>query len=171
MFEYFNLKEFFLVVLINLLFISCIDPCKNKDCGNGYCIEGDCFCQEGYSGDNCEVMESDKFAGSYIGRQIWKEGTQAIKLKINNFNEEPRRISLILDNYSVAVNLQGNIRNDSIFIPNQWIQAKTGNTIITNLLRLSKGKIWKDSTLNFEMIFYNIEEDLSDTCIIDVKKN
>lgn len=167
----FNLKVLFLIGLIILIFISCIDPCKDKQCGNGYCIEGDCFCQDGYSGKNCEIKESDKFTGSFTGRQIWQEGTQAIKLKISNFNDDPRKISLILDNNSVMINMQGNIRRDSIFIPNQWIQAKIGNTVITNLLKPSNGKILKDSILNFELIFYDIEEDISDTCVIDVKKN
>lgn len=166
-----NQNVYFIIGLLSIFFISCIDPCKDKQCGNGYCIEGDCFCQDGYSGKNCEIMESDKFVGSFTGRQIWTEGAQAIKLKISNFNDDPRKISLILDNYSVVVDLQGNIRRDSIFIPNQWIQAKIGNTVITNLLKPSRGKILKDSILNFELIFYNIEEDLSDTCVIDVKKN
>lgn len=166
-----NQNVYFIIGLMSIFLISCIDPCKDKQCGNGYCIEGDCFCQDGYSGKNCEIMESDKFTGSFTGRQIWKEGTQAIKLKISNFNDDPRKISMILDNNNVVVDLQGNIRRDSIFIPNQWIQAKIGNTVITNLLKPSRGKILKDSILNFELIFYNIEEDLSDTCIIDVKKN
>ena len=166
-----NQNGYFFIGLISLIFSSCIDPCKDKQCGNGYCINGDCFCQDGYSGQNCEIMESDKFAGNFTGRQIWKEGTQAIKLKITNFNDNPRGISIILDNNSVEVNLQGNIRRDSIFIPNQWIQAKIGNSVITNLLKPSNGKILKDSILNFELIFYDIEEDISDTCIIDVRKN
>jgi len=166
-----NQNVYFFIVLISLIFFSCVDPCKDKECGNGYCINGDCFCQDGYSGQNCEIMESDKFAGNFTGRQIWKEGTQAIKLKITNFNDNPRGISIILDNNSVEVDLQGNIRRDSIFIPNQWIQAKIGNSVITNLLKPSNGMILRDSILNFELIFYDIEEDISDTCVIDVKKN
>ena len=33
-----------------------IDPCEGVDCGeNGQCISGNCDCNEGYTGENCET--------------------------------------------------------------------------------------------------------------------
>jgi hypothetical protein len=61
--------------------------------------------------------------GNYSGKQICQEGTQPIKVKITNKSEDPRSIAITLDNNSTAISLRGNIRKDSIFIPNQWVQV------------------------------------------------
>jgi len=60
------------VVLMN----SCKDPCKDVDCGdNGVCMEGDCECEAGFSGINCENKDEEK--------------TATLELKINpTFGEE-----------------------------------------------------------------------------------
>lgn len=45
---------FWLIVLV--LFSQCKEPCDNVDCGpNGTCIFGECDCEEGWSGERCEV--------------------------------------------------------------------------------------------------------------------
>lgn len=68
-------KLFFLPTLLlgaMLLFApSCgeTDPCKDLEgkCGNGSCFEGECVCDEGYEGTNCDAEWSAKFVGSYLG--------------------------------------------------------------------------------------------------------
>lgn len=45
-----------------VLFTACgddpIDPCAGVDCGsNGTCMTGICDCEDGYSGDNCEIFD------------------------------------------------------------------------------------------------------------------
>ncbi len=43
-----------------LFFLACSDPCDNIDCGaNGTCVDGECQCDEGYSGVNCETNVCD----------------------------------------------------------------------------------------------------------------
>ena len=62
-----------ILVLTILLFSSCNhqdnssgslfkgNPCEEKDCGNGYCQDGDCICNDGYKGKNCkkEIVPSE----------------------------------------------------------------------------------------------------------------
>jgi hypothetical protein len=157
--------SFYLLVTIQLL-DSCIDPCKDKICYNGYCIEGDCFCQDGYSGVNCEIKESDKFEGTYTGNIICPEGSQAIKVKISNSTDDPRTITILHDNFGGKMTLRGKILKDSIFIPNQWVSEAS----FTNLFMPSKGILRNGSDLKYELIYYYSVDDI-DTCRIEVKKN
>lgn len=48
--------------------VSCdTDACKDVDCGvNGTCLEGDCICDDGYEGTNCETESRIKFQGTYL---------------------------------------------------------------------------------------------------------
>lgn len=49
-----------LSILCLVLFFACGDPCDDIDCGpNGTCIEGECNCDQGYSGVNCEINVCD----------------------------------------------------------------------------------------------------------------
>ncbi|MGE5355550.1 MAG: hypothetical protein ACM3PT_04860 [Deltaproteobacteria bacterium] len=155
-----------MIILMCFHFVSCIDPCKEKTCYNGYCIEGDCFCHEGYSGVNCEIKESDKFVGNYSGKIICPEGQQPIKIKITNSPDDPRSISILHDNFGQKINLRGKIIKDSIFIPNQWISGSG----FTNLFMPSKGKLQNGSILNYDLIFYYSDDEI-DTCRIDVIRN
>jgi hypothetical protein len=168
-------KSLCLIFLLNItiIFAACTDPCKDKDCYNGYCIEGDCFCLDGYSGENCEIRESDKFVGNYSGKQICQEGIQSIKVKVSNKNEDPRSVLITLDNFSESISLRGNIRKDSIFIPNQWVKVSVGDSYITNLFNASKGIILKDSILRFDLIYYFVEDNVEyiDTCRIEANRN
>ena len=152
-----------------IMFVSaCTDPCKNKICDHGYCIEGDCFCLDGYSGKNCEIKESDKFSGNYSGRQICPEGISSVKAKITNKTEDPRSISILIESYGVEILLEANIEKDSIFIPNQWVEI-TYDTTITNLFSPSKGYLQNDSILKFDLIYFYKKNDI-DTCKFDLKK-
>ncbi len=49
-------NHFLLVILLLVLSIGCepIDPCEDRDCGPGNCVEGICDCPCGFTGDNCE---------------------------------------------------------------------------------------------------------------------
>ena len=48
------------IFIICLITYSCGDPCDDVNCGpNGTCVDGDCICETGYSGVNCETNICD----------------------------------------------------------------------------------------------------------------
>jgi hypothetical protein len=49
-----------------LFLVSCKDPCKDLNCNNGSCLEGDCVCEPGYQGLACDVKHNAKFVGTYL---------------------------------------------------------------------------------------------------------
>lgn len=59
-----NKLKFFYLLSIFCSFIACqtADPCKNKDCGNGDCLDGVCDCDPGYKKDasgKCSLVLCD----------------------------------------------------------------------------------------------------------------
>lgn len=58
-----NRKTTLLLVWVPLLLAMIVlgcnsDPCKDLDCQNGgQCLNGRCFCPDGFSGDECENLE------------------------------------------------------------------------------------------------------------------
>lgn len=160
----------FTVILFGVTFISCDDKCKNIICENGFCIEGDCFCSDGYSGTNCEIKESDKFIGSYEGTQTCFGKVQPLKIKISNFPDNPWDVSMELDNSSgVEFLLRANVNRDSLFLDNQFVEMidTFGNDPILNLIYPSKGILIDDKYLNIDLIQ---KGDMKATCRIEVEK-
>lgn len=54
--------------IISTLFtaISCDNRCAYSDCKNGSsCDKGQCYCKEGYEGEQCQTMWAQKFVGSF----------------------------------------------------------------------------------------------------------
>ena len=139
---------------IALFLSNCKDPCLDKNCYNGFCIDGDCFCEDGYYGDNCEFKESDKFAGTYFGTyRIDDLDPFGVKVKINNKYENPRDIDIEIDDYSPAKKyLSGRVKGDSIFTFNQFVFEPVGidgdSTLI--LFYPGKGIFVNDSILKFD---------------------
>lgn len=45
---------------------SCDNRCASLDCKNGsYCEKGQCYCKEGYEGEQCQTMWAEKFLGNF----------------------------------------------------------------------------------------------------------
>lgn len=57
------------VAIATIGMTSCdTDACKDVECGEyGTCLDGDCVCDAGFSGTNCDVMWSASFLGTFDG--------------------------------------------------------------------------------------------------------
>jgi hypothetical protein len=55
------------VAIATVSFNSCTtDACKDVDCGlYGECVDGDCVCDSGYEGVNCETLTRAEFLGTF----------------------------------------------------------------------------------------------------------
>ena len=147
---FYNLIKLFAIFTF-LVFNStaCSDQCKDTFCENGYCIKGDCFCSDGYSGDNCEIKESDKFGGEYKGvltyNEIPQSGTEMlIKTKPSN----PWDVSVSLSNNNgIDYQLNAHVNKDTLFIEKQFVEEND----FYNLIYPSTAILEKDSILNFDL--------------------
>jgi len=82
------------VAIATVSFNSCTtDACKDVDCGlYGECVDGDCVCDTGYEGVNCDTPWSAYFLGTYAGldtcgfqyESIISGGASATTLSISN---------------------------------------------------------------------------------------
>lgn len=50
---------------------SCNGSCAGFDCVRGDCVSGACDCDKGYEGNNCGTAWSEKFVGSYEGKDCF----------------------------------------------------------------------------------------------------
>ncbi len=59
----------FLAVATTVTYTACEkDACTDLKCRNGgNCAEGFCRCKTGYEGAECELKQTDKFLGTYVG--------------------------------------------------------------------------------------------------------
>ncbi len=61
---------FYFLTILLFLGTSACNPCRNVDCGNGVCNDGDCTCNTGYEKDaseKCSVEQRAKFLGNWSG--------------------------------------------------------------------------------------------------------
>ena len=157
--SYTLISGFVFLIVLTFSNYSCLDKCKDKLCENGYCIKGDCFCDAGYSGENCEIRESDKFAGKYSGKIICDNLEQSVTTIIENYFENPWDISVNIDNYTTKMDLRAHVKSDSIFIENQFVELIDSYTVngtvvydtVVNLIYPSSGILKNDSILEFDL--------------------
>ena len=58
------LKSVLMLLMMTLAFASCdINRKCDDQCGNGYCVEGDCVCNTGWSGEWCNTALSTSSSG------------------------------------------------------------------------------------------------------------
>lgn len=62
-----NLYSIVAMIIALCSFTSCKDHCKDVDCGKGVYHEGFCLCNDGYEGNNCELLSREKMLGTYVG--------------------------------------------------------------------------------------------------------
>ncbi|MFY0672908.1 MAG: hypothetical protein JXQ87_05865 [Bacteroidia bacterium] len=119
----------FFVVLFSFSFFLIIQSCGGAcagNCGNGECEQGVCVCDEGWEGTTCNTSWSEKFIGSYEGKDCYDSGV--VRYTINQTN---RPDSIIFDNQFHAIVKDG----DNLIFPEQeantdgvdFIFSGTGN--------------------------------------------
>lgn len=60
-----------LLLLLCLFGSACNRPCKGVSCNNGECVDdGECVCNSGYEGENCDVSSNTKFDGSFLMTEL-----------------------------------------------------------------------------------------------------
>ncbi|MFN0013247.1 MAG: calcium-binding EGF-like domain-containing protein [Saprospiraceae bacterium] len=91
-----NKKLIYLIALLGAMvaFVPACkdaDPCKDVDCGaNGTCVDGACFCNDGYEGSDCLTEWSGKFVHpNYDGTDVctMPVGTFDYSMKISRVSE------------------------------------------------------------------------------------
>jgi hypothetical protein len=61
-----------------LFFSGCNGPCKDVACNNGECVnDGECVCNSGYEGSNCDISNNQKFDGNFTLTEICTGSTPA----------------------------------------------------------------------------------------------
>ncbi len=157
----------FSLMIIGISISSCGDKCKDVLCENGYCIKGDCFCDTGYSGERCEIKESDKYVGLYAGKLSFPDipGSQVIDMKVKNYDFNPFDLKLNINNHNGVefFNLNAHVNKDSILIEQSFNEHITPYDTIINLIYPSKGILKQDSILEFPIVYRNIDSEMTYT--------
>jgi len=152
---------FSFIFISSIYLSSCGDKCKDVLCENGYCIKGDCFCDNGYSGDQCEIKESDKYAGKYVGKLKFADipTSQNVDVNIKNFDFNPFDIQIKINSHNGVefFYLNAHVDKDSIFVEKSFNEHTTQYDTIINLIYPSKGKLVNDSTIEIPIIYKNID--------------
>lgn len=79
-----NLKSALAIVGIGLASMTaCTDLCKDVNCNNGTCVEGDCVCDTGYEGTNCETAIRAKFLGTFNVTETCDSGSDSYAVTVS----------------------------------------------------------------------------------------
>lgn len=121
------LKQLFSLLLISLSLYSCKpDPCKDVNCNNGLCSEGDCVCDAGYEGLNCETEQRQAFVGDFTVAESCDLGNFNYIINVTADSEEGTELTIhnIGDfDFDVVAVVNGN----SFLIDNQMVNGATIN--------------------------------------------
>ncbi len=160
------LAAFGFAVLVTFMASCGGDKCADVDCGtNGSCLEGDCNCNAGYEGTQCQTLSRAKFVydswnvkenpcvRDSCGKVVVpscpdfvsaiKSGDGVDGILITNFG-----------NYGNAVQVKGTVLKDNITLIETIIGAGTANPATAN----GNGKINADGTVT---INYTIKQGLN----------
>ena len=133
--------------LLLLLLSSCgdSDPCEDKSCSNnGTCIEGDCQCEEGYQGENCEIESRLLLIGDWYSANTTCNGTNFIPYEFT-IKESDSSDEFIL--VWGGIEFQTTYSNGMLLVPNQ----DTG----VGSFEATLEKVNAEDKLEFEFIIEN----------------
>lgn len=127
-----NLIYIFSIVSVSLF--SCKkDPCKDIDCGsNGSCNDGNCICESGYTGTNCELEERAAFIGDFSVTDACNVGTFDYQINISGNAEDVIGVSISNFgdlNLTVVATISGSAITISEQTVNGYIVSGSGNLV------------------------------------------
>jgi len=98
-------KILFYFTFLLLFIVGCNDFCDNADCGEGICDYGKCLCPNGYDGEYCELLENEKFVGSYMQTSNDCE---------NDIASTITTISILIDTTKIPFGVRLNLRSATV---------------------------------------------------------
>ncbi len=164
-----NLILLFFGLLFGATMITSCDPCKDVDCVNGTCNEGDCDCDEGWEAADCTTEKRKKFLGAYSGNEVCDTlgNVDTYTIEIENGTGSVSNINI--QNFGgFDVDVKATIDDDgqSFTVPNQSVSAGP-NTAYT--FSGSGQKSGSTLTVNYTVIINGTG--LSDGCVYNALKN
>jgi len=158
------------ISILSILFImlvfnnSCTDECKNINCNNGICIEGNCSCDFGWTGETCNTKISSKFLGNWSGILDCVNDTvsfliedvpnelQKIKMHSIDFSFDLRGIPLNFDTYVLTANIDTTFTKFVMdTLPITLTIPQFGQDLAVNIA--GDGWFLPDSTINLNLQF------------------
>jgi hypothetical protein len=113
------------VVAVSIIsFSACeTDACKDVNCGdNGTCVDGDCVCDSGYEGVNCQTEERAKFIGSYSVTEACTSGNYSYSMTIaTSATGVDKVIAQNFGGYPTPIDLVGTVDGSSISFGTQSV--------------------------------------------------
>lgn len=100
--------------------VSCeTDACQDVDCGaNGTCVEGDCVCDTGYEGVNCETEERAEFLASYSVSESCTSGNYTYNITVSTSSTGVNKI--VVQNFGdYGVDIVGTVEGNSVTFASQ----------------------------------------------------
>lgn len=105
---------------------SCeVDACKDVDCGlYGECVDGDCVCDAGYEGVDCDTQERAKFISTYSVSESCTSGNYTYSITITNSSTDVTKV--IIGNFGdFGVDIVATVSGSGLTIANQTVGGGT----------------------------------------------
>ncbi len=135
--------------------VSCTtDACKDVDCGlYGTCVEGDCVCDTGYEGVNCDTEERADFIGTYNVTEACTSGNYTYAITVTT--SATGVTSVIITNFGdYGVNVNATVNGDNLTIASQTVGGGTfsgtgqiSGNILTITYNVTAGTSTDDCTM------------------------
>lgn len=134
---------------------SCeVDACKDVECGdNGTCVDGDCQCDTGYEGTDCDTEERAKFIGTYNVTEACTSGNYTYS--ITTATSASGITTIIISNFGdYGVNVTATVNGSNLTIANQTVGGGTfsgtgqiSGNILTITYNVTAGTSTDDCTM------------------------